>query len=250
MIDEELKQEVRKHYAAIAGQGDSCCGPACGCGSATDPMSIAMEKEYSGADEQVLAAANLGLGCGTPVSFAGLKEGMTVLDLGAGAGIDVFLAAKAVGPRGRSIGIDMTDAMVSKARANRVKLGIQNAEFRRGELENLPVETETVDRVISNCVINLVPDKKKAFAEMYRVLKPGGTFAVSDIVSQGEIPDTVREDMDLWAGCISGAVEKETYLLWLRDAGFRDVQVVSERFYPSSPGIPFSVLSITVIGTK
>ena len=250
MTDEELKKEVREHYAAIAAASGSCCGPNCGCGSDADPMSIAMEEEYAGSDEKVLEASNLGLGCGTPVSFAGLKEGMTVLDLGAGAGIDVFLAARAVGPAGRSIGVDMTDEMVKRARANRAKLGIQNAEFRRGEIENLPIETGTVDRVISNCVINLVPDKRKAFAEMYRVLKNGGTFSVSDIVSIGSIPDAVREDMNLWAGCISGAIEKESYLLWLREAGFTDVKVVSERLYPTSPGIPFSVLSITVTGTK
>lgn len=250
MTDQELKKEVRDHYAKIAGQGGSCCGPNCGCATDADPITIMMNESYQNVDPDVAAAANLGLGCGIPIDAAQLREGMTVLDLGAGAGIDVFLAAKAIGPTGRAIGLDMTDAMIAKARANRLKLGILNTEFRRGEIENMPVESGTVDRIISNCVINLVPDKKKAFAEMYRVLRDGGKFAISDTVSQGEIPGHIRQDMDLWAGCISGAVEKETYLQWLREAGFRDVEVVAEKAYPSSPTIPFQILSITATGTK
>ena len=251
MDAQEIKKEVREHYARIAVENSSCCGPNCGCGTDDDQaMNILMNDTYKGADANVLAVADLGLGCGTPVDYADLGAGMTVLDLGAGAGIDAFISAKAVGPTGRAIGLDMTDEMIAKSRANRVKLGILNTEFRKGEIENMPVQSGTIDRVISNCVINLVPDKRKAFAEIYRVLKPGGKFAISDVVSRGEISEEYRKDADLWSGCISGAVDEAFYLGWLRDAGFRDVNVAKEKRYPTPPGLPFDILSVTVTGTK
>ena len=165
-----------------------------------------MNNKYNDENAPIIEAADLGLGCGTPGAFADLEKGMTVLDLGSGAGIDVFLAAQEVGPLGKAIGLDMTDEMIKRANANRQKLGILNTEFRKGEIEDMPIESNSVDRILSNCVINLVPDKRKAFSEMYRVLKKGGKFTISDIVSIGEIPESVRSDMQLWAGCVSGAI--------------------------------------------
>ena len=251
MDAQDIKKEVREHYAKIAIANSSCCGPNCGCGTDDDQaISLLMNETYKGTDAGVVAVADLGLGCGTPVDYAELREGMTVLDLGSGAGIDVFIAAKAVGRTGRAIGIDMTDEMIAKARANRTKLGILNTEFRKGEIENMPVQSDTIDRVVSNCVINLAPDKQKVFGEIHRVLKPGGRFAISDIVSRGEIAEEYRKDVDLWSGCVSGAIDEEIYLQWLRDAGFRDVFVAKEKRYPTGPNIPFQVLSITVTGTK
>ncbi|MEK9136911.1 MAG: methyltransferase domain-containing protein, partial [Bacteroidota bacterium] len=172
------------------------------------------------------------------------------LDLGSGAGIDVFLAAKAVGPNGKAIGLDMTDEMLKRARANKVKLGISNAEFWKGEIENMPVESNTIDRIISNCVINLVSDKSKAFSEMHRVLKPGGKFTVSDIVSVGKIPDDVRRDMELWAGCIAGALDKNEYLQIVREAGFKDLTISAEKPYNLEGNTSFGLESITLTATK
>src|SRR5512140_1990119 len=240
MDDIEIKKEVREHYAKIVQEAGSCCGPNCGCGpDAEHGINILMKDAYRGTDSAVLAAADLGLGCGTPVDYADLSEGLTVLDLGAGAGIDVFISARIVGPTGRAIGLDMTDEMIARARANRQKLGILNTEFRKGEIEDMPVQPASVDRVISNCVINLVPDKRKAFAEIFRVLKPGGKFAIADTVSRGEIHDRYRSDPDLWAGCVSGAIDVELYLQMLRETGFREVSVVKEKPYPLPQGIPF-----------
>jgi ubiquinone/menaquinone biosynthesis C-methylase UbiE len=162
----------------------------------------------------------------------------------------VFLAAQQVAPTGKAIGLDMTDEMLERARANQAKLGIVNAEFRKGEIENMPVESSSVNRIISNCVINLVPDKTKAFSEMYRVLKPGGSFTVSDIVTIGAVPEEVRKDLDLWAGCVSGAVGKDEYLRIVRESGFVDIKIVSEKKYPTKGSVSFSILSITVRATK
>jgi arsenite methyltransferase len=251
MTSEELKQAVREQYSKIASSGNSCCGPNCGCDSNSQQIVlISMNDSYVNADEKITEAADLGLGCGAPTAFADFEEGMTVLDLGSGAGIDVFLAAQKVGSTGKAIGIDMTDAMLDRANTNKEKLGITNVEFRKGEIENLPVDSNSVDRVISNCVINLVPDKKKAFSEIYRVLKIGGKFTISDVVSVRTIPNEVRDDMQLWAGCVAGAMEKEEYLDVIKAAGFVDVTVVSEKLYSSDNGIPFKLKSITVTGMK
>ena len=174
----------------------------------------------------------------------------TVLDLGSGAGIDVFLAAKAVGPTGKAIGLDMTDEMLKRARANKAKLGVTNAEFWKGEIEDMPIESNSVDRIISNCVINLVPDKQKAFSEIYRVLKPGGRFIISDIVSIGDIPAETRRDLELWSGCVAGATEKEDYLRIVREAGFRDLRIEKEKPYSLEQTVPFGLASITLAATK
>ena len=253
MATEDLKENIKEHYAKIAASGNSCCGPNCGCSSAgTDEqlLSVLMSDEYTNVDEQIVTAADLGLGCGTPTAFADLKPGMTVLDLGSGAGIDVFIAAQAVGPAVKVIGIDMTDEMLKRARANKAKLGITNAEFWKGEIEDMPVESASVDRIISNCVINLVPDKRRAFSEMYRVLRNGGKFTVSDIVSIGEIPASVRKDMELWAGCIAGALDKQVYLQTVRGAGFKDLKISAEKPYHLDGDTSFGLESITLTATK
>jgi len=242
MGTEDIKNAIKQHYGKIATTSNSCCGPNCGCSS---------DDKHENVDEQIVAAADLGLGCGTPTAFADLQPGMTVLDLGSGAGIDVFIAAKAVGPTGKAIGLDMTDEMLQRARANKSKLGIPNAEFREGMIENMPLESSSIDRIISNCVINLVPDKRKAFAEMYRVLKPAGKFTVSDIVSVGEIPKDMRNNMELWAGCIAGAVDKEEYLQIVREAGFKDLTISTEKSYNNIEGnSPFGLKSMTLTATK
>jgi ubiquinone/menaquinone biosynthesis C-methylase UbiE len=209
-----------------------------------------MNEAYAGADPRVVQAADLGLGCGTPIDLAGIEPGMTVLDLGSGAGIDVFLAAQRVGPTGRAIGLDMTDAMLVRARANRQKLGILNTEFRKGDIEAMPVQDETIDRIVSNCVINLVPDKKRAFSEMYRVLKPGGAFVISDIVYTGTMPDDLRNNPGLVAACVSGASSREEYLDFIRGAGFRTVEVLKEHQHPLPEQLSFMLYSVTIKGEK
>jgi len=251
MNNDDIKAAVKTKYAEIAKAANSCCGPSCGCG--TDPGlagTITMNDLYTGADSQIRKEADLGLGCGTPTSFADIAEGMTVLDLGSGAGIDVFLAAKQVGPTGKVIGVDMTEEMIARAETNKKKLGLSNVEFRKGEIENLPVESGSIDRILSNCVINLVPEKKVAFAEMYRVLKPGGKFTVSDIVSIGQIPSAVRANLLEWAGCVAGALDRNEYLTVIKNAGFRDVNVVAEKSYNLDGNSSFGLHSITVSATK
>lgn len=229
MEEKKVKEFVKKRYAEIAQTGTSCC-PSCSCGPSTTDM--ALHIGYSKEDlKNVPEASIMGLGCGNPVALSSLKEGETVLDLGSGGGIDVFLAAKKVGPRGKAIGIDMTEEMIRKARATASKYGYENAEFRLGEIESLPIEDNSVDVVISNCVINLSPDKGKVFREAYRVLKPGGRIMISDLVTEGELPEEVRKSFDAWAGCIAGALERNQYLDTIRSAGFQDVRIVSESAY-------------------
>jgi SAM-dependent methyltransferase len=251
MSDSEIKSAVKEKYGEIARKSGSCCGPSCGCGT-DDGIAgtITMNDLYADADAEVRKSADLGLGCGTPTAFADLEEGMTVLDLGSGAGIDVFLAAKMVGKTGRAIGVDMTEDMIRRADENKTKLKAVNTEFRLGEIENLPVASGSVDRILSNCVINLVPDKRLAFAEMFRVLKPGGKFTVSDIVSVGSIPEDVRKDLTEWAGCVAGALDRDEYLGIAVKAGFRDVTVVSDKSYTLDAAVPFGLHSITVSGTR
>jgi ubiquinone/menaquinone biosynthesis C-methylase UbiE len=186
---------------------------------------------YSAEDLALAGEANLGLGCGAPVGFLALKEGETVLDLGSGAGIDVFLAARRVGPAGKVIGVDMTPEMIEKARANAARLGLPQVEFRAGRLEALPVEDASVDAVTSNCVINLVPDKRAVFRETARVLRGGGRMVVSDIILDGELPERVARDVYAYVGCISGAAGREEYFSWLREAGFSQVEVLRDVDY-------------------
>lgn len=240
---DSIKAHVKEHYGAIAASPSphSCCGPS--------TVEITFNPDgYQGLGE--LGIADLGLGCGTPASYADLREGQTVLDLGSGAGIDIFIAAKAVGPRGRAIGVDMTEQMIDRARTNAGALGIANAEFRLGEIERLPVESESVDRIVSNCVLNLVPDKRRAFAEMFRVLKQGGAFAVSDVVTTGRMPDEFRNDAELYAACVSGAIDREEYIAMLRAAGFTSVAAVREQPLEQFRRGSFVLSSVTVTGRK
>jgi arsenite methyltransferase len=226
----DLRKIVRKKYADVAvGAGKSCCGaPSSCCGSGS---AILISESLGYSREQMAAVpegANLGLGCGNPVALATIQKGETVLDLGSGAGFDCFLAAKAVGDSGRVIGVDMTPEMISKARENAARGGFRNVEFRLGEIEHLPVADGCVDIIISNCVINLSPDKPKVFADAFRVLRPGGRLTVSDIVLLKPLPPTLANSIAAYVGCVAGASLKEDYLAMLRQAGFAHVEVVGE----------------------
>ena len=226
MKDDEVKRVVKERYGRVAGEVDSCCCSSGCCGTAK-PHEIGRKIGYS--DEELATApagSNLGLGCGNPIALAAIREGETVLDLGSGAGFDCFLASEKVGPEGKVIGVDMTEEMVNRARANAAAGGYKNVEFRLGEIEKLPIEDESVDLVISNCVINLVPDKRAAFREAHRVLRPGGRLAVSDIVLLVELPRSIRESVEAYVGCIAGAISIEEYRHGLVAAGFAHVEVV------------------------
>ncbi len=234
MKEEEIKKIVREGYAEIAKKGSSCCTPVSSC---CNQPSLAedISRKIGYSDEElnsVPKGANLGLGCGNPVALVSLKEGETVLDLGAGAGFDCFLAANKVGQSGKIIGVDMTPEMISKARANAKEGGYENVEFRLGEIENIPAADNSVDVIISNCVINLSPDKKRVFREAFRVLKLGGRLMVSDIVLLKELPDFIKKSVAAYVGCISGALLKNDYLEAIREAGFQEVQVLDETFFP------------------
>jgi len=229
MKEKEIKRVVKERYGKIAKSGDSCC-PSCECGPS--PAKLGKKIGYSEKDlENVPESSNMALGCGNPVALASLKEGETVLDLGSGGGIDAFLAARKVGPKGKVIGVDMTEEMVHKASATAAKYGYTNVEFRLAEIENLPLVDNSVDVVISNCVVNLSPDKEKVFREAYRVLKSGGRIMISDLVTEGRLPEEVRRSFDAWAGCIAGALEKGEYLDGIRKAGFKNIRIVSESTY-------------------
>lgn len=229
MESEEKKREVREAYGAVARLESSCCEPSCCC----RPL-ISEKLGYAESDlEAVPEGADLGLGCGNPTAFASLREGETVLDLGSGPGLDCFLAARKVGPSGRVIGVDMTPEMIGKARVNAEKGGFENVEFRLGEIERLPVADASVDVVISNCVINLVPDKARAFTEAFRVLKPGGRLMVSDIVLMRSLPEWLLASKAAYSSCVSGAELRDRYLSCIEDTGFEAITVVKE--------IPFTV---------
>ena len=234
-MKKDVKKAVRESYARIAEQGSSCCcGPSSSCcGSADAVQEISRGIGYS--DDELAAVpdgANLGLGCGNPVALASLQEGETVLDLGSGAGFDCFLAANKVGEKGKVIGVDMTPEMVARARENALKGVYTNVEFRLGEIENLPVADASVDIVISNCVINLSPDKKRVFNEVFRALKPGGRLMVSDIVLLKPLPDAIRNSVEAYVGCIAGAALKDEYLGAIEAAGFGDIRVLGEAIVP------------------
>ncbi len=220
-----IKQTVRAKYAEIAQQdradnAASCCGSG---GCSTEVYNI-MTDDYSELEGHV-DEADLGLGCGLPTQFAGIKPGDTVLDLGSGAGNDCFVARHEAGPDGRVIGVDFTPEMIAKARANAQQLGYANVEFREGDIEQLPLSDAMVDVVVSNCVLNLVPDKKKAFSEIFRVLKPGGHFSISDVVLQGELPEALQHAAEMYAGCVSGAMQESDYLGIIHQLGFGEVTV-------------------------
>lgn len=232
MKEEDIKKEVRKGYARVATRESSCCIPesiCCEGGGGEISTKIGYsENELSSIPE----GADLGLGCGNPVAMASLVKGETVLDLGSGAGLDSFLAANIVGKEGKVIGVDMTPEMIRKARENARKGNFENVEFRTGEIENIPADDNSVDVVISNCVINLSPDKKKVFKEAYRILKKGGRLMVSDLVILKELPDLIKSSIEAYIGCLSGAILKDEYISAIEQAGFREVEILEESYYP------------------
>ncbi|MBS1545683.1 MAG: arsenite methyltransferase [Bacteroidetes bacterium] len=227
---EQLKQMVKEKYSQIADQTkeqneSSCCGAGCGC-STVDY--VVMADDYSKLNGY-MADADLGLGCGLPTEFALIKEGDTVVDLGSGAGNDAFVARSIVGEKGKVIGIDFTEKMIDKARVNAKHLNYTNVEFRQGDVENMPLAGNVADVVVSNCVLNLVPDKRKAFQETFRVLKTGGHFSVSDIVLSGNLPEGLKQSAEMYAGCVSGAIQKDEYLSIIQQAGFKNISIQKEK---------------------
>ncbi len=274
MKDTEIKKSVREGYAKVAQQGGSCCDTESSCCNSTDSArNISRSIGYTEEEmNTVPEGANLGLGCGNPVALASLREGETVLDLGSGAGFDCFLAAGKVGENGRVIGIDMTPEMIAKARDNAEKGDYDNVEFRLGEIENLPAADNSVDAVISNCVINLSTDKGRVFKETFRVLKPGGRLMVSDIVLTQEVPENIKNSIQAYVGCISGAMLQHEYLEAIGAAGFTQVRVIDESTFQidclandptaiaitkslnlkpeTAQGLLSSILSVKVSGVK
>jgi SAM-dependent methyltransferase len=233
MADQDIKQIVKDKYGKAALRvttgGSSCCGSSASRGEC-DPITsnLYSTTETAGLPAEAAAAS---LGCGNPTALAELKPGETVLDLGSGGGIDVLLSAKRVGPTGKAYGLDMTDEMLALARENQRKAGVQNVEFLKGEIEQIPLPDNTVDVIISNCVINLSADKDRVLAEAFRVLKPGGRFAVSDVVVRGEVPSAIRRNVELWIGCVAGALEEQEYRDKLGKAGFEGIDVEPTRVY-------------------
>jgi len=264
--ENKSKQIVKDKYGKIAKSGnENCCGPTSCCGT-SEIMNYSMfNDDYSDSDGYV-ADADLSLGCGIPTEFADINNGDTVLDLGCGAGNDVFIARRLVGDSGKVIGIDFTEEMLDKANRNNEKLGFENIDFKFGDIEELPIESYSIDVIISNCVLNLVPNKQKAFSEIYRILKSGGHFCVSDIVTKGDLSKELRDSAELYAGCVSGAVDEKDYLNIIKQAGFTNIvikkskrieipeenlkQILSEQGFSEYQSSLEGVFSITVFGIK
>ncbi len=231
---QDIKETVKEKYGqaalrVVSGQGNACCGGSAASDCADPITSNLYDSQQAGSiPEDALKAS---LGCGNPTALAQLLPGQVVLDLGSGGGIDVLLSAQRVGPTGKAFGLDMTDEMLALARENQRKSGIENVEFLKGEIEHIPLPANSIDVVISNCVINLSADKDRVLAEAFRVLKPGGRFAVSDVVVNGEVPAEIRKNMELWIGCIAGALNKDVYASKLQDAGFENVSLEVTRIY-------------------
>lgn len=226
----DLKLIVKEKYGEIASQSksvnqSSCCGSTCGCGDGTYTV---FSDDYSNL-KGYNSDADLGLGCGLPTEYAAIEVGNSVLDLGSGAGNDCFVARAIVGETGKVTGLDFTEEMLTKANANKEKLGYSNVEFVKGDIEEMPLPADEFDVVISNCVLNLVPDKKKAFAEIYRVLKPGGHFCISDVVLKGELPESLKKEAVMYAGCVAGAIEESEYLEIVKETGFKGIMVQKEK---------------------
>lgn len=259
----DVKEIVKEKYAEIAVSSTRrCC-----CGSSNNKIIdyTIMKDDYTNIDGY-FAEADLGLGCGLPTEFAGIKKGNTVIDLGSGAGNDVFVARAIVGDSGRVVGIDFTDEMLIKANFNLDKLGYKNVEFKLGEIESMPLENDLADVVVSNCVLNLVPDKRKAFSEIYRVLKSGAHFCVSDIVVKGDLPDELKKSAEMYAGCVAGAVQQDEYLGIIRETGFKDIEIkktktielpdevlnkyLSDKQLKEFKEKHIGIFSITVVGNK
>jgi SAM-dependent methyltransferase len=264
---ENIKEIVKEKYGNIAkkAKSEENCGCSCGCGPAVEEDYSVFNDDYKDLDGYV-ADADLALGCGLPTQYAGIQEGDTVVDLGSGAGNDVFVARSLVGDSGRLIGIDMTEEMIDKANQNKTKLGFDNIEFRLGDIENMPVNDSEIDVVISNCVLNLVPDKQRAFSEIFRILKPGGHFCISDVVIQGELPVSLQKSAEMYAGCVAGALNQKEYLTIIRQAGFTDIEIKTSKtielpddilseYLSQKEMITFresdlGIFSITVVGRK
>jgi SAM-dependent methyltransferase len=264
---ENVKEIVKEKYGKIAKKtkSEENCGCSCGCGPAVEEDYSVFNDDYQNLDGYV-AEADLALGCGLPTQHAGIKEGDIVVDLGSGAGNDVFIARSLVGESGQVIGIDMTEEMINKANENKTKMGFENIDFRLGDIENMPINNNGTDVVISNCVLNLVPDKQKAFSEIHRILKPGGHFCISDVVIQGELPVTLQKSAEMYAGCVAGALQKDEYLNIISQAGFTDIEVktsktielpddllseyLSEKELITFRESDLGIFSITVMGRK
>jgi arsenite methyltransferase len=262
---DEIKQVVKEKYGEIAAKNQQGCG--CGCGSKSNKIVgyTVMQDDYDHLDGYV-ADADLGLGCGVPTEYAGIEKGNTVVDLGSGAGNDVFVARSIAGAEGKVIGIDFTLEMIGKAMANKLKVGYDNVDFKLGEIENIPLENNMADVVISNCVLNLVPDKPKAFAEIYRILKDGAHFCVSDIVIKGELPAGLKKSAEMYAGCVAGALQQDEYLGIIKESGFKNIEIKRTKVielpdevlkeYLSDPEIEkyknmnVGIFSITLVGFK
>lgn len=254
--NKQIKETVKKHYGEIARSGGSCCTPSgaastsC-CSPAVDSSIIDLSHGY---DLKELASlpegADLGLGCGNPLNLIDIQKGWKVLDLGSGAGIDVFMAAKRVGETGHVTGLDMTDEMLARANANAETGGYKNVSFVKGEIETMPFADNSFDLVISNCVINLVPDKAQAYREIRRVLKPGGRFAIADMAIRGDMPADIRKSAESWAGCVAGALDLDGYLKTVREVGFSDVSTVFVNEYDFGRSDEFALLSVGLVGTK
>ncbi|CAN5788585.1 arsenite methyltransferase [soil metagenome] len=247
----QIKDLVKEKYAAIAEQSKdmnqaSCCGATSAC--CGDEVYNIMSDDYTKM-EGYNPDADLGLGCGLPTEFAKIKEGNTVIDLGSGAGNDAFIARRFVGEKGKVIGIDFTDAMIKRARDNAEKIGFNNVEFRQGDIEDMPVSSSKADIIVSNCVLNLVPDKHKVFSEIFRVLKPGGHFSISDIVLEGELPSKWKEVAELYAGCVSGAIQKKDYLDIIAESGFSNISIQKDKAIIIPDNILADYLSAAEIAT-
>lgn len=242
MIPTDIKESVKQKYGAaalkVASGGGSCCAPGCCDGGSGDPITrdLYSAEQAAGVPEAAVLAS---LGCGNPTALAELKDGETVLDLGSGGGIDVLLSARRVGPTGKAYGLDMTDEMLALAHENQRKAGVDNVEFLKGEIEQIPLPDNTVDVIISNCVINLSADKDRVLREAFRVLKPGGRFAVSDVVVRGEVPAEVRRNVELWIGCVAGALEEQEYRSKLAKAGFEAIDLEPTRVYKAEDAKEF-----------
>ncbi|NGP75533.1 arsenite methyltransferase [Balneolaceae bacterium YR4-1] len=227
---EELKQTVKEKYGQISEQSreknaSSCCGTGCGC----DTVDYSVFADDYSDMEGYNSDADLGLGCGLPTEYAHIKQGDTVVDLGSGAGNDCFVARQLTGESGKVIGLDMTEKMVEKARKNAEKLNFNNVSFLLGDIEEMPLDDNIADVVVSNCVLNLVPDKETAFRETYRIIRPGGHFSISDVVIRGDLPESLKEDAEMYAGCVAGAIDSDEYLAIIRDTGFRNVTVQKQK---------------------
>ena len=242
MDENSIKNAVQTYYADIATSGRSCCSDIGNCCSTSDLIQVG--------EKGIISEADLGLSCGSPTAYAGIKPGDTVLDLGSGAGVDVFRAAAQAGPTGHVIGVDLTPAMIARANGNAASGGYSNVEFRLGDIEALPVEDNSIDVVISNCVINLAPDKNQVFKEIYRVLRPGGRFSISDMVTMGEVPNKIRRDLTMWAGCIAGAIDREEYLSIIRHCSFERIEIRKQIEYKQNSTDLYGMASITLEAVK